>query len=74
MVPTTTQQPATQQNVVGKTSPVAAKTPQTMAQPGAVVAAGTETPKKSIFKRWWFWLIVVLILGGLGVGGWLLFK
>jgi Domain of Unknown Function with PDB structure (DUF3862) len=28
-----------------------------------------DAKKKSIFKRWWFWLIVVLIIAGIGAAG-----
>ena len=72
MVPQTTTQstPATTQV---SQQPVAAKTPPTTSQP-AVATTGMPEPKKSVFKKWWFWLIVVLVLVGLGVGGWSLFK
>ncbi len=44
--------------------------PQQTGQPGAPgMQPGTQMqgPKKSIFKKWWFWLIIALIVIGLGV-------
>lgn len=29
-------------------------------------AEGTQKPKKPIYKKWWFWLILVLIVGAMG--------
>ena len=71
MVPPTTTQstPATTQM---SQQPSTAKTTQTAAQPA--VATGMPEQKKSVFKKWWFWLIVVLVLGGAGVGIWLFLK
>ena len=71
MVPPTTTQstPATTQM---SQQPSADKTTQIAAQPA--VATGMPEQKKSVFKKWWFWLIVVLVLGGAGVGIWLFLK
>lgn len=44
---------------------------QAMAQPGA---AAQPTGKKSIFKKWWFWLIVAVVLIIVGYLIWQLVK
>ena len=50
-----------QQTVQQPTQP--AQTQQPAQQPVAQIP-----PKKSIFTRWWFWLIIVLVLAGIGTG------
>ena len=43
---------------------------------GVQIAAGAKTcpqcggkNSKPIFKKWWFWVIIVLVIGGIGAGG-----
>jgi len=44
-------------------------------QPVQSATPGTEgmAEKKSIFKKWWFWLIIALGVIIIGVGGWWIF-
>ena len=43
-------------------------TQQTQPQQPAQQPGVQTPPKKSIWTRWWFWLIIVLILAGIGTG------
>lgn len=48
------------------------QTPQT----GQTVQPAAQQPmpvKKSIWKKWWFWLIIILAIVILGAGVWFLF-
>jgi len=64
--------PAQTQTPQAQSAPPQQTTPQPVpAQPAQPAATpGQVPPKKSLFKRWWFWLIVLVVLG---IGAWLLF-
>ena len=62
MVQTQTQ-PVAQQPVVNQAQPIAA-------QPAGQMQLEEET---SILKKWWFWVIVGLVIIGIGVGVYFLF-
>jgi len=32
------------------------------------VQAMPQTESKSVFKKWWFWLIIILVIAGIGAG------
>jgi len=65
--PTNSIQSVGQSTLAGNPSPSGQPNPNTM--PGT----SAMPEKKSIFKKWWFWLIIVLGILILGVGAWWIF-